>query len=297
MPTCAETIREISRKHLLENNGLLAGQCLRAVGNVAGTVPELTQEQGIVELPTADCSNSAVVTGFALAGRRPIYIIRYQGFLWYNAATLVNYAAKSKELWGVPCPVFVRAIGMEGNIGPVASNLHHGMVMRTPGIPVLAPMTPSEYNQAWDYFMSHDNPVFCSEHRKCFMSDRELLDEIDPEAEIALVGISAARLQNLAAAKILRQKGKKVSVINLFWLKPMMLSNKQKEALKRVKVGIVADCDYEMSVQSIAYQLMTEFPGKFLAVGLEDRTAGFSKETDNLTPSAEKIARLIDERF
>ena len=38
--TLAETIREISRKHLEENNGLLLGQCVSAVGWINGTVPD-----------------------------------------------------------------------------------------------------------------------------------------------------------------------------------------------------------------------------------------------------------------
>src|SRR5688572_8662617 len=89
----SETIKEITRKHLVENNGLLLAQNVNAVGFIGGTVPELSD--GIIELPTSDVSNSGIAVGAALAGRRPIYVIRYQGFLWYNAAHIANYAAKS----------------------------------------------------------------------------------------------------------------------------------------------------------------------------------------------------------
>jgi hypothetical protein len=57
MATVAETISGITRKHLLENNGLLFGQCVTAVGWVGGTIPPLREEDGIVELPTSDVSN------------------------------------------------------------------------------------------------------------------------------------------------------------------------------------------------------------------------------------------------
>ena len=40
--TVAETIREITRKHLA-GGGVALGQCLTAVGWVGGTVPELTE--------------------------------------------------------------------------------------------------------------------------------------------------------------------------------------------------------------------------------------------------------------
>ena len=69
MSTVAETIKEITRKHLLENNGLLYGQCVTAVGWIGGTVPELTEDQGIVELPTSDSSNPGVVCGAGLSVR------------------------------------------------------------------------------------------------------------------------------------------------------------------------------------------------------------------------------------
>ena len=98
--TVAETISELTREHLQKNNGLALGQCLTAVGWVGGTVPQMREEDGLVELPATDVAGSGFAVGVALAGRRPIYIVRYQGFQWYNAVSVVNYAAKSKHIWG-----------------------------------------------------------------------------------------------------------------------------------------------------------------------------------------------------
>ena len=50
----------------------------------------------------ADVAGGGFAVGAALAGRKPIYVIRYQGFNWYNSVSIINYAAKSKELWDVP---------------------------------------------------------------------------------------------------------------------------------------------------------------------------------------------------
>ena len=44
--TVRETIKETVFKHLKENNGLVFGQCLSAVGWVGGTIPELTEKEG-----------------------------------------------------------------------------------------------------------------------------------------------------------------------------------------------------------------------------------------------------------
>ena len=51
-----------------------------------------------------------VVVGSALIGKRPIYVVRYQGFQWFNSSIITNYAGKTKEMWNVSCPVFIRSI-------------------------------------------------------------------------------------------------------------------------------------------------------------------------------------------
>ena len=95
--TVRETIKKTILKHLKEKNGLILGQCLSAVGWVGGTIPELTEKEGVVELSMADVANGGIVVGAGLSNRRPIYVIRYQGFNWFNAPIILNYACKSKE--------------------------------------------------------------------------------------------------------------------------------------------------------------------------------------------------------
>ena len=47
--TVAQTISDTTREHLKKGNYLF-GQCVTAVGWVGGTIPEMTEEEGIVEL-------------------------------------------------------------------------------------------------------------------------------------------------------------------------------------------------------------------------------------------------------
>ena len=42
--TVREIIKETIFRHLKEQNGLVFGQCLSAVGWVGGTIPELTEK-------------------------------------------------------------------------------------------------------------------------------------------------------------------------------------------------------------------------------------------------------------
>ena len=293
--TVAETIRAISRNHLTAEKGLILGQCLTAVGWVGGTVPELTEDEGIVELSMADSSGPGIAVGAALAGRRPIYVIRYQGFLWYNAAPLLNYAAKSKEMWGVPCPLLIRAIAMEGGIGPVAAGSHHGMVMRMPGLPVCAPMTPNEWRQGWDFFLQHDDPLFMSEHRKSYARREEMADQIQDSAKVTVLAISAGRLSALEATANLQKAGLTCDLFHIVWLKPFAISTEMTASLKKTGLGVIVDSDYSISgpARSIAYELMHKTGAPVHAFGLDDRTAGFAPHLDNVTPTTSRIERKI----
>ena len=293
--TTAETIQALTRRHLLENRGLLFGQCVTAVGWIGGTVPQLTEDEGIVELSMADVAGPGIAVGAALAGRRPIYVIRYQGFMWYNAAPLVNYAAKSKEMWGVPCPIFIRSLAMEGGMGPVASAAHHSMVMRMPGIPIASPMTPDEWTETWDWFMVHDDPIYVSEHRRSFLIDYEMEPFLHPQADITLFGISAARLNAAEAVKLLKAEGITCDLIHLLWLKPFQATQMMVDSLRKTGLGLVIDSDYEIggAARSLAYDLMHASGASVYALGLEDRTAGFAPHLDNPTPPAKKIAERV----
>lgn len=291
----AETICKISRKHLEKNNGILLGQCLTAVGYVAGTVPEMNEEEGIIEVPTADVANGSFAVGMALAGRRPIYIVRYQGFQTYNSPEIINYAAKSKQMWGIPCPIFIRSIAMEGAIGPVASASHHGLFYRSPGIPIVAPMTPKEYLDAWDFFMKNDDPIYVSEHRRSFPIDYEMEDEVHQKADITLLPISATRLNSIEAKKELEKKGIKTNLVHLSWIRPFKISETMEYALKNSDRGaLIIDGDYSNGVaKPLAHDLHLITGSEVRALGLEERVSGFAPQFDVLAPTAERIYTYV----
>lgn len=291
--TYAETVKEITRKHLVEDGGLLFGQCVKAVGWIGGTVPDC---EGIVELPTTDVAGAAFAVGAALAGRRPIFVVRYQGFMWLNASPLVNYAAKSQAVWKQPCQVFIRAIGMEGNgVGHTASGTLHSLFMHSPGMQVVAPVTPGEYEYVWACFMMGDDPVYCSEHRWCFSVDYEMPNHIDVRSVITLIGISAARLNLEVARSELLRRGIACDTRHLVWLKPFQPDHGMLESLRRTGRGLVIDSDHELcgAARSIAYDLTLATGVLVHALGREDRVCGAAPRTENTTPSAERIAERV----
>jgi pyruvate/2-oxoglutarate/acetoin dehydrogenase E1 component len=293
--TVRDTIKEITRKHLTEGKGKCYGQCLTAVGWVGGTLPELYEEDGMVELSMADVAGGSIVTGAALSGERSIYVVRYQGFQWYNAVSVVNYAAKSKEIWNRPCPIFVRSIAMEGGIGPVAGSSHHSLVHRMPGIKVLAPMTPGEYQLAYDLYMAGDDPYYVSEHRKSYDNTEEFQDVINDEADFTIFPISITRFEMKKLLELAEQEGIKLNIIHQLWLKPFYVMDNWVPALTNSKYGgLVTDDDYVEGVaSSIANQLSVATGKVVRTLGLEPRTAGFYPSVDNLPPTAEQIIEKL----
>lgn len=282
----AEKIKEITKIHLTEHNGLLLGQAVTAVGWINGTVPDC---ENIVELPMTDVAGAGFAVGAALVGRRSIFVLRFQDFIALNGSPIFNYAAKSKELHRVAAPVFMRCIGTD-HAGPVHSGVFHNIAMSYPGMQVCAPMTPMEYEEIWEGFCSNDMPMYVSEHRRCYHIDFEMHDEVYDHADIVLYGISDSRLNIIEAAGRLRKEGVCVSVVHINWLKPLMIE-KLLPPLAEAKRAMVVDSGFEIcgAARSIAYELMIATGKKVYAMGLEDKTKCLSEALCNATPSAEKI--------
>jgi len=249
----------------------------------------------MVEFSMADVSNGSIATGIALAGGRPIYVVRYQGFQWYNLVSIVNYAAKSKELWNRPCPIFVRSIAMEGGVGPVAGSSHHSLAHRMPGIKVISPMTPGEYEYAYECFMNEDEPYYVSEHRKSYDNAEELENIILPTADFTIFPISITRLEMKKLVDLAKQENIILNIIHQLWIKPFIVEDSWKIALDNSKFGgLVTDDDYvEGTASSIANELSLATGKRVWTLGLESRTAGFHPTVDNLPPSAEQIIKKL----
>lgn len=297
--TLAQTICEATRYHCLNRNGVVMGQCLDMAGNVAGTVPSLKEEEGLLELSMADVMASGIAIGYALGGRWPIFVTRYQGFQSFNGAFFKNYAAKCKELWKYNCPIFIRSIGMDGSngvtIGPVASCSHHGEFIRIPGMTVVAPVTPGEWLWCFNWWLEHGGPVYCSEYRRSYPLTDELPHVVEQNADITIFPISTTRLDAIEAKKRLKQEGITCNIVNLVWLKPFMVDEIIQDTLSDSKYGgLVLDSDFENGASKcIAFDIMHKVDKNVYVLGLEERTAGFAKHLDNLPPTADKIVNYV----
>jgi pyruvate/2-oxoglutarate/acetoin dehydrogenase E1 component len=294
--TLADTIREITQKHLTQNNGLLLGQAISAIGWVNNTVP--SDCEGIVELSMADVSGAGIAVGTAIAGRRPIFTLRFGDFVWLASSPLVNYVAKSKEIFGVGIPIFIRAIADENyGLGIVHSACLHSIIMHIPGMRVCSPMTSGEYEEIWRVFMANDEPIFVSEHRQSFTKKDEMRDITVDNADITIYAISLARFNALDAVALLKTYNIKSNLVHIVWLKPFELSERILKPLRSSKWGLVVDSDYEIAGASehIAYRLMEETGLPVRAFGRQDKSMGISQHLIHGTPTTERIVdKVVD---
>jgi transketolase C-terminal domain/subunit len=294
--TLREKIKTITKRHI-EQGFMCMGMNLTAVGWVNGTVPDMPE---LIELPMCDIMNSGFAVGAALVGKRPMFIIRYQGFNWFNSIFFTNYAAKSKELWGRGVPVFIRSLAAEGGVGPTAGSSHHGIYYRMPGVNIAAPMTSNEYTEVYNNFMENDVPMYVSEHRKSFDTVGEYVSTIcNGEPDFVLFPFSITRMEMSEVKQKLHELGIKVDIYHQFWITPNRITDSQIERLARSKFGgLVLDDDYPNGIaKQIAYELMLKSGKNVRALGIEEKTAGACPGKDNLPPSAEKIVKLIKDIY
>lgn len=285
-----DTIRNITATHL-RNGGYFLCQNATDNGYLQNTVPHDDDIlDKVIILPTSDVSNSGVVCGFGLMGKRPIYGIRYQGFSWLNACNLVNYAAKSKQLWGAPCPIFIRSSGVEPGAGPTASHMHHSLYCRMPGIKVFAPMTPKEYEETWKEFMDGDDPVYCSEHRASYKNNDEMKNMYCVVGrQPTIVAIGAARFNAMKARDILRQEHNiYINVFHLWKLKPLGLDDSIGKASSKVLV-IDSDMEFGGFASQVALECHKRYKLDVEVMGIPDIVCGTATHCDVLTPSVERI--------
>ena len=143
--------------------------------------------------------------------------------------------------------------------------------------------------------MKNDDVPYVSEHRGSYAQKNELPNFLSGNFDIILFPISITRFEAQKAKKLLEKEGYKIGIANIVWLKPFKFSNEWKNALKKSKFGgIVLDDDYTSGVASaIAYKIMKATGKNIETMGLDDKSAGFSKETDNLPPNFKKIINRV----
>lgn len=286
-----ETIRSILDEHLNVNNGILLGECVSDPGGVAGTIP---CSKNVVDLPMTEIAGADFAVGCALAGRRPVFVVRFQDFMLMNGSPFIAFAATCKQMLGISAPVFIRALAND-HFDATHSNVLHSTFMHHPGFKVCAPCTPGEYREVWEAYLNDDIPYYVSEYRDTFDNKEEMCDIVEKDADITLIGVSVCRHYVYKAREILMDKGIKSNVLNVLWLKPFC-SKSYVECLKKTGLGIVVDPGRVIcgASESIAYRLMRDAEGCIVdALGIKDEIKTTNPNNWNEVPHENMIVDRV----
>jgi pyruvate/2-oxoglutarate/acetoin dehydrogenase E1 component len=276
--------------HLNENNGLIFGHNLTDVGWVAGTIPELPDHSGYVELPITDIAGVGLAVGASLSGRPIIFISRYQGYLWFNLAPIATYAAIADKVFEQESWIMVRSIADDGAFGPIASGTYLSLAAQIPNLDIVSPTSPEEWVEVWSHFVSNRKPIFVSEHRSSYSNFQDVgLRSVKPDIVILSIGGNAIDSENLKS--LLSRENLECSVFNLLWIKPLKFPERFLESLTEAKHCFILDPsfkDYGLA-QSVAHVLsaLTNVPTTIIASKLE--FPGYAKELRSSLLSADQV--------
>ncbi|MGH7490323.1 MAG: alpha-ketoacid dehydrogenase subunit beta, partial [bacterium] len=147
---------------------------------------------------------------------------------------IVNFAAKCRYRWGAPVPIVIRAPsggGIHG--GPFHSQNPEAWFVRTPGLKVVAPATPSDAKGLIKSSIRDNNPVLFFEHKALYRRVKEDLPQGDYTVpigkarvfregkDISIVTYGAMVYVAEEAAARLDKEGVSVEIVDLRTLLPL----------------------------------------------------------------------------
>ena len=201
----------------------------------AGFLEKFGQHR-IIDTPIAEGGLVGAAIGAALMGMRPVVEIQFLDFLSCGFDQLTNFAAKCHYRWGGAVPMVIRGPGGAGvGGGPFHSQSVEMYFLKTAGIKVVAPSTPSDAKILLKASIRDPNPVLFIEHKALYRAPelREALPGRDAIGElgqgcvrrtgddIAIVTYGAMVHRCLEAANRLDDDGIDVRVIDLRTLRPL----------------------------------------------------------------------------
>jgi 2-oxoisovalerate dehydrogenase E1 component beta subunit len=242
MPTRTniEALREAMAEALRRDpRVILTGEDVGPRGGVFRATEGLFAEFGparVIDSPLSELSIIGVGIGMALNGLRPICEIQFADFIHPAFNQIVNEAAKiryrSNSSYCVP--MIIRApYG-----GGISGGLYHSQSIEaifahTPGLYVLAPVTPADVTGLFRSALQVDDPVLFLEHKKAY---RLIKGEV-PEGDFAVpIGVADIKRhgedltiitygmmmhESLKAADALAGEGISVEVLDLRTLSPL----------------------------------------------------------------------------
>ncbi|MBQ7191182.1 MAG: alpha-ketoacid dehydrogenase subunit beta [Kiritimatiellae bacterium] len=253
------------------------GEDIGIYGGSFGVTRGLIEKYGaerIRDTPISEQALTGCAIGAAVAGRRPIIEFMFMDFITLGTDQLVNLAAKLKPIYGISCPLVVRApTGAGRGYGATHSQTLERIFFGVPGIKIVAPSNATDASALLQTAVADNNPVLFLEHKLLYPLRFPFPDELPPP-----LPFGQAEVVN---------EGDDVTIVSWGYMTALA----RQAAAKLASVGIGADVvdlrtlaplDMETVITSV------QTTGRVILLEEGPKTGGVSAEIES---------RILDEAF
>ena len=223
----------------LDKKTVVYGLGVGTSGNIYGTTKGLKEKFGknrVFDTPASESALTAMGTGMALAGWRPLLIHQRFDFMIYSLDQIVNWISlwSYKSAGKSQIPITIRAVVGKGwGQGPQHSKTLHSWFANLPGLSVVYPSSPYEAKGLLLGSIFSNFPTIFFESRSLHASEEEVPNKpyfLDPTKsfirksgkDITIVGFGPSIINALEVSSEL-QRIKKISseIIDLRSINPI----------------------------------------------------------------------------
>ena len=296
---------------------ILMGEDVGRDGGVFRASQGLFKKFGPKRVFDTPLSESGIVgssIGLSLYGFKPVAEIQFSGFMYPAFDQLISHASRirTRTRGNHSCPMVVRA-PYSGGIHAIEhhSESMEALFVHTPGLKVVIPSTPYDTKGLLISAIRDPDPVIFLEAKKIYRAFKQEVPEKEysiplekakitsPGDDVTLVTWGAMTLPSLEAAKIMKEKGHTVEVIDLRSLSPIDETTIIKSVEKTGRLVVVQEAPRTLGVASEIISIINDHALLSLEAPVE-RVTGFDtifplyKLEHLYLPNTKKIVKAIE---
>ena len=240
----------------LDKKVVVYGLGIGKTSNVYGTTSGLVNKFGkkrVFDTPSSESALTAMATGMAITGLRPILIHQRFDFMLYSMDQIVNWISlwSYKSSGKSTLPLTIRAvIGKGWGQGPQHGKSLHSWFSNIPGLSVVFPSSPYEAKGLILSSVFSNFPTIIFESRSIYAMKEEVPVKpyfINPTksfirekgTDITLVAFGSSVSEAMTVSRILKDKGIKAEILDLRAINPIDKNTIIKSVKKTKRLAVI----------------------------------------------------------
>ncbi|MHB8688104.1 MAG: alpha-ketoacid dehydrogenase subunit beta [Candidatus Dormibacteraceae bacterium] len=239
------------------------------------------------DTPISEAGMVAAGVGAAMNGMRPVVDLNFMDFVLGAMDEIVNQAAKSRYMLGIPVPLVIRASFGVTLYAAQHNNNFEAWFAHIPGLLVATPATPADTKGMIKSALRGDDPVIFLMHKGLGAVKGPVggPDDLVPlgsskvvrvGSHLTVVAYSAMVTTALEAAEIVAREGIDVEVIDLRTLQPLDLEPAEQSVRKTGRAIVVGEAPQFASMTSEVAASIQERAFQYLDAPVLRLGAGFA---------------------